>query len=249
MKTYQIDNDVLKDFEELKIEANKLLKVPSGQSVGYNNVLLLQKIKEKKSGIFVQCGVFRGWTLIPAILYCRKHNYDFEFYGFDTFYGFPDNVTSNQNDEPTKFIELFDKGLITEDHYNKAKIRTNNFEGIDHLETDYFSNVENVLSFKKYFDGTKLFFRSGVFSSSLPQFKEEIDILHLDCDLYQSYLDVLNSVYKNVKKGGSVIFDEYYSLKYPGARIAVDEFFKDNTTGHFEKYITEDSFERWCFER
>ena len=33
---------------------------------------------------------------------------------------------------------------------------------------------------------------------------KEIDILHLDCDLYQSYLDVLNNLYKNVKQSGSI---------------------------------------------
>ena len=34
------------------------------------------KIKEIKSGVFVQCGVFKGWTLVPALLYCEKYNYD-----------------------------------------------------------------------------------------------------------------------------------------------------------------------------
>ena len=70
--------------------------------------------------------------------------------------------------------------------------------------------------------------------------------MHLDCDLYQSYLDVLNGLYKNVKQGGSIIFDEYYSLKYPGARIAVNEFFYNQPVDRFEKYITQESFERWC---
>ena len=53
-------------------------------------------------------------------------------------------------------------------------------------------------------------------------------------------------LYKNIVSGGSVIFDEYYSHKYPGARIAVNEFF-ENKKGYFEKYITPEGFERWCF--
>ena len=48
MKTLQIDKDVIQDFEQIKIEANKLLNIPSEKSVGYNNLLILQKIKEKK---------------------------------------------------------------------------------------------------------------------------------------------------------------------------------------------------------
>ena len=59
MKTYQIDNDVVKDFEKIKPVANELLGIINTKewSVGYNNLLLLQKIKEVKSGVFVQCGV------------------------------------------------------------------------------------------------------------------------------------------------------------------------------------------------
>ena len=94
--------------------------------------------------------------------------------------------------------------------------------------------------------GIGVTYHSGTFSETLPKFKEDIDILHLDCDLYQSYLDVLDNIYNNVKETGSVIFDEYYSLKYPGARIAVNEFFSNHKSNHFEKYITSDSFERWC---
>ena len=64
--------------------------------------------------------------------------------------------------------------------------------------------------------------------------------------MYESYLECLNKLYENIVVGGSIIFDEYYSHKYPGARIAVNEFF-ENKEGYFEKYITPDGFERWCF--
>ena len=61
--------------------------------------------------------------------------------------------------------------------------------------------------------GIGVTYHSGTFSETLPKFKEDIDILHLDCDLYQSYLDVLDNIYDNVKETGSVIFDEYYSFE------------------------------------
>ena len=248
MKTYQIDNDVIKDFEEIKPVANELLGIINTEewSVGYNNLLLLQKIKEIKSGVFVQCGVFRGWTLVPALLYCKKYNYDIKFHGFDTFGGFPGDVVSNSNDEPTQFIDLFENGAIDKEHFDKAKERTNNFKGLNHLSEKYFSDVANVLTFESYFSNLFVKYYQGTFSETTKNFNKEIDILHLDCDLYQSYLDVLNNLYKNVKQGGSIIFDEYYSLKYPGARIAVNEFFSNQSVDRFEKYITQDSFERWC---
>ena len=56
----------------------------------------------------------------------------------------------------------------------------------------------------------------------------------------------LDKLYNNVSTGGVVIFDEYYSLKYPGPRVAVNEFFEDKK-GYLEKYITPEGFERWCF--
>ena len=48
MKTYQIDNDVVKDFEKIKPVANELLGIINTKewSVGYNNLLLLQKINQ-----------------------------------------------------------------------------------------------------------------------------------------------------------------------------------------------------------
>ena len=248
MKTYQIDKDVVQDFEKIKPVANELLGITNTEewSVGYNNLLLLQKIKEIKSGVFVQCGVFKGWTLVPALLYCEKYNYDIEFHGFDTFGGFPSDVISNPKDEPIQFIDLFENGAIDQEHFDKAKERTNNFKGINHLSEEYFSDIGNVLTFESHFSGSFVKYHKGTFSNTTKNFNKEIDILHLDCDLYQSYLDVLNGLYKNVKQGGSIIFDEYYSLKYPGPRIAVDEFLKDKK-GYLEKYITPEGFERWCF--
>ena len=40
-------------------------------------------------------------------------------------------------------------------------------------------------------------------------------------------MDVLNQLFNKVIKGGVIIFDEYYSLKYPGALMAVHDFFID----------------------
>ena len=77
-----------------------------------------------------------------------------------------------------------------------------------------------------------------------------ISVFHIDCDLYEPYLECLHSQFKNVVSGGLIVLDEYYSLKYPGARIAVDEFLK---TLHASKYslrmFKTDNFERWYIEK
>ena len=59
-------------------------------------------------------------------------------------------------------------------------------------------------------------------------------------------MDVLNQLFNKVIEGGVIIFDEYYSLKYPGALKAVHDFFIDKS-GNLEYIITEEGFDRVYF--
>lgn len=65
------------------------------------------------------------------------------------------------------------------------------------------------------------FFEDSMDDSSLP---EIIYATFLDCDLYESYRTTLNKVWPRLNTGGFIYLDEYYSLKFLGARVAVDEF-------------------------
>ena len=51
-----------------------------------------------------------------------------------------------------------------------------------------------------------------------------LDCVLLDFDLYKAYSDVLPVVWPLLRDGGAIYLDEYFSYKFPGARIAVDEF-------------------------
>ena len=74
---------------------------------------------------------------------------------------------------------------------------------------------------------------------------ESIAAAILDCDLYGSYLVALDFIWPRLSSGGIIYLDEYYSLKFPGARLAVDEFF-DNKSSHFTKVVDDfNGFERW----
>lgn len=62
-----------------------------------------------------------------------------------------------------------------------------------------------------------------------------ITILHIDCDLYQSYKTVLETLYDKVNPGGLIMFDEYgEGTKWPGAVKAIDEFFQDKNVEFFK---------------
>jgi len=211
-----------------------------------NNVnLICEKLSllQEKNGLFVECGVFNGTSLFSVALFCKKEDLQIPLCGFDTFEGFPEKM-AHIYDQPPYFNVLFSKGEITKEHLEKAKQRTKNFTDTSALEKEYFLHVDNVFKIKNDFPNVTLV--KGAFAKTLPEIKTPIVILYLDCDLYQSYLDCFTSLYNAVIPGGVIIFDEYYSLKYPGARVAVNEFFNDKN-GYFERYKTPDTFERWCF--
>lgn len=45
-------------------------------------------------------------------------------------------------------------------------------------------------------------------------------------DLYQSYKTCLEHLFPKVVSGGIVLFDEYDTPNWPGAKKAIDEYFK-----------------------
>ncbi len=54
-------------------------------------------------------------------------------------------------------------------------------------------------------------------------------------------------LYPKLQPGGWIIFDEYFSPRYPGARLAVDDFFADKleTPSLDTDLLREDAYERW----
>jgi len=67
----------------------------------------------------------------------------------------------------------------------------------------------------------------------------------MDCDLYESHQIALPFTWEKMSSGGYMFLDEYYSLKFPGARKATDEFFKDRKEEPKMYDIKPMDFERW----
>ena len=67
----------------------------------------------------------------------------------------------------------------------------------------------------------------GLFDKTLPTYEGRIALLHLDCDLYESYRVALTTLYEKVSPGGLIMFDEYKDDRWPGATKAIDDFFAD----------------------
>jgi hypothetical protein len=216
-----------------------------GLRPGENVRLLCEKLADPAlpDGAYVECGVFQGTTLFAVATFLKARGGDRKLLGLDTFEGFPNRILDDR-DRPAYFKVLRERGWISEEHFRKATERTKNFADESHLSGEYFLNVKEVFRIAEEFPAVRLI--QGPFAETLATIPAPISVLFLDCDLYRSYLDCLDALYKKIAPGGVVVFDEYYSLKYPGARLAVREFFF-RRDGRFEVYDTAEGFERWCF--
>jgi O-methyltransferase len=58
----------------------------------------------------------------------------------------------------------------------------------------------------------------------------KIAFAHIDVDIYQSVLDCCRFIFPRLTRGGFMIFDDYGFPSCPGARAAVDEYFRVTTT-------------------
>ena len=215
----------------------------------------LNKNHEKLDGDIFEFGVYQGGGAIAMALLLKKLGSDKHIYAFDSFSGFPEYHTNDDLDMFEKRSDIFDK-----QHIQKAKLcmeiaewRLNQPIDASNISTSgNFSDVslEWLTSRIQKFDLDNITLIEGPFRDTLPEFFSgfvgNVFSANIDCDLYSGYADTLPFVYERSKSGSMIYLDEYYSLKFPGARIAVEEFLADKselpTLLSSENY----EFERWA---
>jgi O-methyltransferase len=98
--------------------------------------------------------------------------------------------------------------------------------GYDLSENSYLAvSVEEVrAAFQKFgLLDSQVKFLKGWFKDTLPTAEiDSLAVLRLDGDLYESTMDVLNSLYAKVSRQGFVIVDDYRT--WPPCKLAVDDF-------------------------
>lgn len=220
----------------------------------YNHIRDNHKYLE---GDIIEIGVYKGFSLLATALLLKELGSDKKVYGFDSFSGFPPIL--NKKDSFDNFDKLFNEKRISKSHlddhkklleYTKFK---SNFDKINPLNistSSDFSNTSKSYLEKKidFLELDNVILIEGDFSNTMIEenFKENRFFACLfDCDLYESYKTGLNFVWNKLVTDSFIFFDEYYSLKFPGARIAVDEFFSNkNQKLNVAKSDLAD-FERW----
>jgi len=231
----------------------------TGKNFFYINFIKSKKFK-KLNGDIVESGVFKGNTLLATALILKELGLKKKIWGYDSFKGFP---KFSSNDVFSNFKKLKKKKFISLKHYKEIKTLNKHYKSLFNKK-DITSNIStsknfsdtnlkllkekiNYLKLKKF---TKLI--KGNFQQTMKLKKnlpKRISVGLIDCDLYESYKISLESFWPNLVKGGKLFLDEYYSLKFPGARIFVNEFIKSNHDCKIKLEGHTDNFERWSLEK
>jgi hypothetical protein len=157
-------------------------------------------------GSILECGVYRGATLLGMTHILTKRRMDVRIHGFDSFAGFP---------EPSR-----------EDAQPGGELHPDVRPGA--LADSALATLRERIGLLRWQDRIRLV--PGFFEDTLGTIAtERFSLVHLDCDLYSSYRTCLEFVYPRMLAGSVIVLDDYRlpANVYPGADRAVDEFFAD----------------------
>lgn len=123
--------------------------------------------------------------------------------------------------------------LLKQRNINKKIYGLDSFEGLPEMEdidkgitkeTFGNTNYSTVCRGRDKLGLSNIILIKGFFKDTLKKLEgEKFILVHLDCDLYQSYKECLEFLYDKVLPGGYILFDEYSH----GAKKAIDEFLAD----------------------
>ena len=214
------------------------------------------------NGDILEAGAFNGRTALAFALFLKENNLAGHVHAFDTFEGFPEY---SEFDLFENFEVLFSSGQIDRFHFDHIKEMEELSKSVFLREmtpatsssSGNFSNVDLPLLYRKIdlLRLENLTLHKGQFSTTMKSSQLldlQYSLIFIDCDLYDGYLTTLEYGWKRLKKGGLIFLDEYYSLKFPGARIATNNFLSkidDNSFELDEVSDAGDDFERWVIRK
>ena len=145
---------------------------------------------------------------------------------FNDRYSLLHNVCSklkkNENDTDGSVLEFGVWKGSTINHMSKLLPKMNlygfdSFEGL--TEPWIFNNkgaFDNISELPKVEKNVELI--QGYFNDTLPHFmsnlKEQVKLVHIDCDLYSSTVTIFENIQSVLKPGVIIVFDEFFN--YPG---------------------------------
>jgi len=194
------------DFRKKYLKYNELYKkyksftmIPEYSFI--DNLVLCEKVKELKGSV-VECGVWRG-GMVASIAEVLGNNR--KYYLFDSFEGLP---APGENDGGDAF--KWQANTKSPEYYDNCK-----------AEESYAMNAMRLSGVHDYQT------IKGWFNETLPDAKcDEIALLRLDGDWYDSTMDCLKNLYPKVVDGGLILIDDYYF--WDGCTKAVHDYLSQN---------------------
>lgn len=196
----RVDDEIaeLIETEQGRIEYSRRLDAECASS----SLIELLEDSLNLDGDVIECGVFRGNSIRRISRKVVELAPTKQVFACDSFEGFPENRIVSQD------LSLFRFRFKIRRKFRQA--------------TDVPTRLNRF--FEVY--GVHGHVVKGYFSDTLPKLAErKYCFIHVDCDIYESHLDCLNILYDSLVPGGVLVLDDYAQPKWPGATLAVDEFF------------------------
>ena len=219
----------------------------------------IKEFAQKDDGDIFEFGVFRGNSLLSAAILLKKLNSNKKIYGFDSFKGFPSYSKNDELNCFDKYLDVhFEPELVKRAHLFKAIRKEKIKNNIDKKNISSFgeftdTSIEQIKLKIDSFNLDNIVLIEGDFKETVPHFFKNfrgcISSANIDCDLYEGYKICLPHIWVNLSKHGFVHLDEYYSLKFPGALIACNQFFKEENIIPLKQVVRSGEFERWYFTK
>ena len=185
---------------------------------------LVNKINiENISGSIVECGVWKGGSIMFCINQQKLHNMDRDFYLFDTFDGLTEPCEKDGEDVIKAFREISNNNKS-----DKVKFKSDLWHNENKWCYASLEIVKHNVS-KIDYDSKKINFIKGDVCKTLLDQKNipnKISILRLDTDFYESTKTELEVLFPKVCINGIIIVDDYNT--WQGSRKATDEFLESN---------------------
>ncbi len=217
MENYKIDSTKKWDYEN-----GFYLTCETGRIGKFMNHLDIYKKILDLPGDILEFGVFKGNSFVRLLSFrdLLEDQNSRKVIGFDAFGKFPNELESERDVD------------FASNHDDVAGYGISDLDLKNHLETKGLSNFELV---------------KGDLIKTLPKFIEnnpslQISLLHIDVDIYEPSLVILESLWDKIVPGGILMLDDYGLIE--GETVAVDEYFsnKNDIVINKSKYHSSPSY-------
>ena len=163
----------------------------------------LFKMSSKIPGCIIECGVFKGASLIRFATFLKLLKSNKKIIAFDTF-GKHTTTKISSDHKRRKILLSHGKEAISEKQLMNILKRKGLEKNIQLIKGDITETVPNYLKLNP---------------------KLKISLLNLDVDFYEPSMSILKNFYPKLSKDGILMLDDYGV--WDGETMAVDEYFID----------------------